>query len=98
MHEGGFKVLADREGLGAVMEYFVKSKLKSLLSEKRLDEFRYFQGRFEKVTGSAPKIRSFEEFLLDFHFDEKALGQKTGIGPLSCTALSGDVAMISLLL
>ena len=38
---------------------------------QKLDEFRYFLGRFERITGSAPKTRSLEEFLTDFHFNQR---------------------------
>ena len=38
---------------------------------QKLDEFRYFLGRFERITGSAPKTRSFEEFLTDFQFNQR---------------------------
>lgn len=94
VHEGGFTIEEDREGLKPIMEFFLRERLADLLLLQKLDEFRYFLGRFERITGSAPKTRSFEEFLTDFQFNQRSLGQTKGIGPLACAVLSGDVELI----
>ena len=97
MHEGRFKETADRAALKPVLEAFLTEKLKEFLRSKKMNHFRYFKARYECITGGSPRTRNLEEFLIDFRF-EKRLRQTSGIGPVTCAVLSGDIGMVHQLL
>jgi len=98
VHEGGFKERADADALKHVVEAFLMEQLDHLLQCKKLNHYRYFKARYERIAGAALRTRTLEEFLADFRFREGTLGQTSGIGPVACAVLSGDVPMLHQLL
>lgn len=97
VHEGRFKEPADRASLKPVLEAFLTEKLEEYLQSKKMSHFRYFKARYECITGASLRTRNLEEFLIDFRF-EKGLRQTSGIGPVTCAVLSGDLGMVHQLL
>jgi len=94
VHDGLFSVPGDRELLKPVMETLMKRKLEEFLLQGKMHYFRYFKSRLETVANLGKKSRSFEEFLADFHFDEKSLRGSFGLGAVACAVLSGDLQLL----
>lgn len=93
VHTGAFTIASDCERLNRVMESLMSQKLSEFLVND-LTRYRYFSSRFEEIVGRPRRERTLEEFLRDFKFSEKSLRSSSGMGPLACAVLTGDVALL----
>ena len=94
VHKGAFTIANDCERLKKVMESLMSQKLSGFLVNADLNHYRYFSSRFEAIVGRPPRCRTFHEFLRDFKFTEKSLRSSSGMGPLACAVLTGDLALL----
>eukprot|EP00434_Breviolum_minutum_P018830 symbB.v1.2.016609.t1/scaffold1266.1/size127780/4 len=96
-HEGHFSFSTDRQLVQTIFEQMLDYKLENLLADgkKALHTYRYFLARKELLLSQRPKRRTLGDFLRDFQFPSIEVAKKTsGMGPVCCAALSGDVRLL----